>query len=144
MHPLLPTVRPNWTLSTILKTLSTKEVLRQRSTLKGEGALSILRVIPMQVNHRIGAKVRPGLRRNRFLSPHIICTSCRKVCLQLGRRCTQVVPIQQPKLLLNAIPRSVITVTLRELGMLALYTRSCCLRLGKATDRRHRALLQPL
>ena len=37
MHPLLPTVRPNWTLSTVLKTLSTKEVLRQRSTLKEKG-----------------------------------------------------------------------------------------------------------
>jgi hypothetical protein len=37
MHPLLPTVGPNWTLSTILKTLSTKEVLRQRSTLKEKG-----------------------------------------------------------------------------------------------------------
>src|SRR5580704_3259648 len=41
--------------------------------------------------------------------------------------------------LLNAVPRSVITVTLRDLGMPALYTRSSCLRLGKAADRSHLA-----
>jgi hypothetical protein len=40
---------------------------------------------------------------------------------------------------LNTVPRSVITVTLRDLGMLALYTRSGCLRLGKAADRSHLA-----
>src|SRR5713226_216854 len=44
MHPLLPTVRPNWTLSTILKTLSTKEVHRQRSTLKEKGPATWLRM----------------------------------------------------------------------------------------------------
>ena|SRR5437879_11659038 len=49
MHPLLPTVRPNWTLSTILKTLSTK-----RGTPLKEGALGILPVIPY------GEKTRPG------------------------------------------------------------------------------------
>src|SRR5712671_42329 len=42
---------------------------------------------------------------------------------------------------LERSPRSVITVTLRELGMLALYTRSCSLRFGKATDRRRQAQL---
>ncbi len=50
------------------------------------------------------ARLRPGngpdsrtlkfepwkLRRNVFLSAHTICTSTRKVCLQLGHGCTQV------------------------------------------------------
>src|ERR1700688_1988004 len=37
-----------------------------------------------------------------------------------------------PPRLLNAVPRCVITGTLRELGMLALYTRSSCLRVHGA------------
>ena len=44
-----------------------------------------------------------------------------------------------PKLI-RAIPRRLIKVTLLGLGTLALYTRSSCLRLGKATARRREAV----